>query len=147
MQSKTQEKEYENFSYELVDKNLKQVQGPNKRHELGFVEDTETDEEYAEAETTHEDVGEQTNNQIQTRSKPTLRRSERMWKPVIRPGYVSYLIKEKISEILNTYEEAILSSGRQKWMRAMRDEVASLERTNTWEEVERSPGEKILSAK
>lgn len=66
-------------------------------------------------------------------------------KPVSRLGYVSYLIKEQITEIPKTYKEAMDSSEHLEWLHAMQEELKALERNDTWEETELPPGKKQLS--
>lgn len=111
-----------------------------EEHESSYT--TGTDEADEENEPAQVQAGEQREEQMQQRSENTPRRSGRKWKPVTRPGYVSYLTTEQSAEIPDTYEETINSIDCHEWIKVMQEEVTALERTNTWEEVEHSPGEK-----
>ncbi|GKC90446.1 retrotransposon protein, putative, ty1-copia subclass [Tanacetum coccineum] len=46
-----------------------------------------------------------------------------------------------------TFQEAINSSEKDEWVRAMKEEMSSLKKNNTWELVDQPPGQKLISCK
>ncbi|CAL1672300.1 unnamed protein product [Lasius platythorax] len=64
-----------------------------------------------------------------------------------KPKPTQIVPKKKITEIPKTYKEAMNSSEHLEWLHAMQEELKALERNDTWEETELSPGKKQLSAK
>ena len=74
-------------------------------------------------------------------------RQPRNCRPPQRYGYsdlVTYALTsaaKTIGEEPLTYEEAMSSKDANKWLEAMRSEIASLKKNNTWELVERPRGQ------
>ncbi|KMQ87254.1 integrase core, partial [Lasius niger] len=83
---------------------------------------------------------------MQQRETPP-RQSERKWKPIVRPGYVSYMASEESTDDPTTVEEAMACPEREDWTRAMQKEIHSLQKNNTWDKVGRPPGVKPLTVK
>lgn len=73
-----------------------------------------------------------------------LRRSTRTRRPVIRDDYVSYFTRDCSSEDPVGREEAINSSAKVQWTKAMEEELASFEANGTWTLVDLPQGRKPI---
>ncbi|GKA08192.1 retrovirus-related pol polyprotein from transposon TNT 1-94 [Tanacetum coccineum] len=62
-------------------------------------------------------------------------------------AYTFAIIEEKDTHEPITFQEAINSSEKDEWVRAMEEEMSSLKKNHTWELVDQPPGQKLVSCK
>lgn len=72
------------------------------------------------------------------------RRSTRVRKPVVRDGFISYFSRDCSSDDPSSREEAIKSHNGEKWVDAMKEELASFEANETWSLVDLPVGRKPI---
>ena len=76
-----------------------------------------------------------------------LRRSKRTPCPVFRDGYISYFTRDCSAEDPLTREEAMNVHDKDKWLTAMKEELASFEANGTWSMVDLPYGRKPIKTK
>ena len=60
----------------------------------------------------------------------------------------AFSIAESIDkEEPRTFQEACASKDKAHWLKAMKEEMSSLQRNNTWKVVDMTPGKKIIGCK
>ncbi|GJS81557.1 retrovirus-related pol polyprotein from transposon TNT 1-94 [Tanacetum coccineum] len=62
-------------------------------------------------------------------------------------AYAFSIIEEEDTHEPITFDEAINSSEKDEWVRAMEEEISSLNKNHTWELVDQPPGQKLVSCK
>ncbi|GJU40764.1 retrovirus-related pol polyprotein from transposon TNT 1-94 [Tanacetum coccineum] len=62
-------------------------------------------------------------------------------------AYEFSIAEEEDTQEPITFQEAINSSEKDEWVRAMKEEVSSLKKNHTWELVDQPPGQKLISCK
>ncbi|RLU26274.1 hypothetical protein DMN91_000068 [Ooceraea biroi] len=120
-------------------------EGDEENEDVVFLEANENVEEAREPE--QERRTDQAGENRMQRDEAAPRRSERKWKPVSRPGYVAFLASEDHTSEPSTIEEAMAGTESQNWVKAMLEEIHSLRKNDTWDEVDRPPGVKPLAVK
>ncbi|GKF30699.1 retrovirus-related pol polyprotein from transposon TNT 1-94, partial [Tanacetum coccineum] len=62
-------------------------------------------------------------------------------------AYAFAIAEEEDTHEPITFQEVINSSEKHEWVRAMKEEISSLKKNNTWELVDQPPGQKLISYK
>ncbi|GKA79041.1 zinc knuckle CX2CX4HX4C containing protein [Tanacetum coccineum] len=62
-------------------------------------------------------------------------------------AYAFAIAEEEDTHEPITFQEAINSSEKDEWVRAMKEEMSSLKKNHTWELVDQPPGQKLISCK
>nr|GEZ11179.1 zinc finger, CCHC-type [Tanacetum cinerariifolium] len=62
-------------------------------------------------------------------------------------AYAFAIAEEEDTHEPITFQEAINSSEKEKWVSAMEEEMSSLKKSHTWEMVDQPPGQKLVSCK
>ncbi|GJR52310.1 retrotransposon protein, putative, ty1-copia subclass [Tanacetum coccineum] len=62
-------------------------------------------------------------------------------------AYAFAIVEEEDAHEPITFQEAINSSEKDEWVRAIKEEMSSLEKNHTWELVDQPPGQKLVSCK
>ncbi|GJT97707.1 retrovirus-related pol polyprotein from transposon TNT 1-94 [Tanacetum coccineum] len=62
-------------------------------------------------------------------------------------AYAFAIAEEEDTHEPITFQEAINSSEKDEWVRAMKEEMSSLKKNHTWELVDQPPGQKLVSCK
>ncbi|GJT94760.1 retrotransposon protein, putative, ty1-copia subclass [Tanacetum coccineum] len=62
-------------------------------------------------------------------------------------AYAFAIAEEEDTHEPITFQEAINSSEKDEWVRAMKEEMSSLKKNHTWELVDQLPGQKLISCK
>ncbi|GJX64372.1 copia LTR rider [Tanacetum coccineum] len=62
-------------------------------------------------------------------------------------AYAFAIAEEEDTHEPITFQDAINSSEKDKWVRAMKEEMSSLKKNHTWELVDQPPGQKLVSCK
>lgn len=142
----TEELQEEHEQAENFDSDLSEEENDKSENQEDVFLEADGNIEEAQEPAQEERADQPGEHRIQ-QSEAAPRRSERKWKPINRPGYVAYMASEEYTVDPSTVEEAMASSERQNWMRAMQDEIHSLQKNNTWDLVDQPPRIKPLAAK
>lgn len=133
--------ETEHDDEESINDNSKQTHAKTEEEQST----SEDDNEFEEAE---EDVEiEQTASRDDIQPSNALRRSERIRKPVIREGYISYYTVENSTGEPETPEEALGGPEKTHWLQAMKTEYEALKRNHTWDFVSKPKDKNILTTR
>ncbi|GKF14471.1 retrovirus-related pol polyprotein from transposon TNT 1-94 [Tanacetum coccineum] len=61
-------------------------------------------------------------------------------------AYAFFIAEEEDTHEPITFQEAIKSSEKDEWVRAMEEEMSSLKKNHTWESVDQPPGQKLAGS-
>lgn len=167
-EAKAESTRYSHFSFIEKEKNENENANEETKHtlegsstveeisdsEINVEDDTEIDEVFQDAENERAEQPAKRDRKIPTtkRKQPSKsahqpRRSERQRKAKVLEDFVSYYTVQDRTDEPETTEEALEGHDKKLWLQAMNEEYKALKTNNTWELVQETGKQNVLTTK